>query len=45
MGQEMTAKTMRIVHECRPYELGWLLYVFAAANPRLRSRELAVTSM
>jgi hypothetical protein len=29
MGQEGPPATLRIVHECRPYELGWLLYAFA----------------
>jgi len=29
MGQERTAGALRILHECRPYELGWLLYAFA----------------
>jgi hypothetical protein len=28
-GQEKTPGTLRILHECRPYELGWLLYAFA----------------
>jgi hypothetical protein len=28
-GQERTPGTLRILHECRPYELGWLLYAFA----------------
>ena len=29
VGQETTAGTLHILHECRPYELGWLLYAFA----------------
>jgi hypothetical protein len=29
MGQENTQGTLHILHECRPYELGWLLYAFA----------------
>ena len=29
VGQDSTAGTLHILHECRPYELGWLLYAFA----------------
>jgi hypothetical protein len=29
MGQESAPATLRVLHECRPYELGWLLYAFA----------------
>ena len=29
VGQERTGETLRILHECRPYELGWMLYAFA----------------
>jgi len=29
MRQEGTPAELRILHECRPYELGWLLYAFA----------------
>jgi hypothetical protein len=29
MRQQGTPAELRILHECRPYELGWLLYAFA----------------
>jgi hypothetical protein len=29
LGREHHFETMRILHECRPYELGWLLYAHA----------------
>ena len=34
VGQERTAGTLRILHECRPYELGWLLYAFAGRESK-----------
>ena len=36
LGQEGTAGTLRILHECRPYELGWLLYAFAGRESIVR---------
>jgi hypothetical protein len=35
IGQERTAETFEIVHECRPYELGWLLYAFAGRESKV----------
>ncbi|MGA8736016.1 MAG: hypothetical protein WB558_19015 [Terriglobales bacterium] len=34
VGQERTGGTLRILHECRPYELGWLLYAFAGRESK-----------
>jgi hypothetical protein len=34
VGQETTAGTLHILHECRPYELGWLLYAFAGRESK-----------
>jgi len=34
VGQDTTAETLHILHECRPYELGWLLYAFAGRESR-----------
>jgi hypothetical protein len=34
VGQEMTPGTLSILHECRPYELGWLVYAFAGRESR-----------
>ena len=34
MGQERTAE-LNILHECRPYELGWLLYALAGRESEL----------
>ena len=33
VGQETTG-TLHILHECRPYELGWLLYAFAGRESK-----------
>jgi hypothetical protein len=33
VGQETTG-TLQILHECRPYELGWLLYAFAGRESK-----------
>lgn len=35
MGHETTAETFETVHECRPYELGWLLYSFAGRESKV----------
>jgi hypothetical protein len=35
MGRERTEETFEIVHECRPYELGWLLYAFAGRESKV----------
>jgi hypothetical protein len=35
MGQERTTETLRILHECRPYELGWLLYAFGGRESKV----------
>jgi hypothetical protein len=29
---DQTPRDLHILHECWPYELGWLLYAFAARN-------------
>ncbi|HXM62343.1 MAG TPA: hypothetical protein VN950_15900 [Terriglobales bacterium] len=34
VGQERTGGTLHILHECRPYELGWLLYAFAGRESK-----------
>ena len=34
LGQERTRGTLHILHECRPYELGWLLYAFAGRESK-----------
>ena len=33
-GQDRTIGTLRILHECRPYEFGWLVYAFAGRDPK-----------
>jgi hypothetical protein len=35
VGQERTPGTLNILHECRPYELGWLLYAFAGRESKV----------
>lgn len=35
MGQEGTPEGLSILHECRPYELGWLLYAFASRESKV----------
>ncbi len=35
VGQERTPRTLSILHECRPYELGWLLYAFAGRESKV----------
>ena len=35
VGQERTGGTLRILHECRPYELGWLLYALAGRESKV----------
>jgi hypothetical protein len=35
VGQERTPGTLSILHECRPYELGWLLYAFAGRESKV----------
>jgi len=35
MGEERTTETLRILHECRPYELGWLLYAFGGRESKV----------
>jgi hypothetical protein len=39
MGKESTVKTLRILRECRPYELGWLLYAFAGRESEVMIAE------
>jgi hypothetical protein len=34
VGQGRAAGTLHVLHECRPYELGWLLYAFAGRESR-----------
>jgi hypothetical protein len=34
VGQETMSGTLHILHECRPYELGWLLYAFAGRESK-----------
>jgi len=34
IGQQRTAGKLRVLHECRPYELGWLLYAFAGRESK-----------
>ena len=35
MGKERTAE-LSILHECRPYELGWLVYAFAGRESNVQ---------
>ena len=34
VGQGRAAGALHVLHECRPYELGWLLYAFAGRGSR-----------